>query len=143
MWITDIRDTAGSVLAQELGSEARYQRLDVREEADWLVVIEKILSVDGRIDVVVNNAGITGFEDGFVPQDPEHATLDSWHAIHRTNLDGNGSVRQQRQRAPDPQRAGHHPAGYHRPGQRNARMSRRPQHQQERRRHRPGCLRRG
>jgi NAD(P)-dependent dehydrogenase (short-subunit alcohol dehydrogenase family) len=42
----------------------------------------------GRIDVVVNNAGITGFEDGPVAHDPENATLKNWHDVHRTNLDG-------------------------------------------------------
>jgi NAD(P)-dependent dehydrogenase (short-subunit alcohol dehydrogenase family) len=38
--------------------------------------------------VVVNNAGIAGFESGFVAHDPEHASLDDWRAVHRTNLDG-------------------------------------------------------
>ncbi|MGA2636229.1 MAG: SDR family oxidoreductase [Methylocella sp.] len=42
----------------------------------------------GQLDVLVNNAGITGFEDGLVPHDPEHATLGDWRAIHATNLDG-------------------------------------------------------
>jgi NAD(P)-dependent dehydrogenase (short-subunit alcohol dehydrogenase family) len=36
----------------------------------------------------VNNAGITGFENGPVAHDPENATLQSWHAVHQTNLDG-------------------------------------------------------
>lgn len=38
-------------------------------------------------DVVVNNAGITGFEDGAVPHDPEHASLEAWRAVHLVNLD--------------------------------------------------------
>ncbi len=38
--------------------------------------------------MVVNNAGITGFEEGIVPHDPEHASLADWHQVHRTNLDG-------------------------------------------------------
>jgi 3(or 17)beta-hydroxysteroid dehydrogenase len=36
---------------------------------------------------VVNNAGITGFEQGRGPHDPENASLDDWHAVHRTSLD--------------------------------------------------------
>ncbi|WP_122760458.1 SDR family NAD(P)-dependent oxidoreductase, partial [Pseudomonas viridiflava] len=32
--------------------------------------------------------GITGFEEGAVQQDPEHASLEDWQAVHRTNLDG-------------------------------------------------------
>ena len=31
---------------------------------------------------------ITGLEDDPPPHDPEHAELDRWHAVHRTNLDG-------------------------------------------------------
>ena len=42
----------------------------------------------GGLDVLVNNAGITGFEDGLRPHDPEHASLADWRAVHATNLDG-------------------------------------------------------
>lgn len=80
--VTDIDDEGGQRLADEIG--ARYQRLDVREEADWERVTA---SLDG-LDILVNNAGITGFEEGAVPHDPEHASLEDWHAVHRTNLDG-------------------------------------------------------
>ena len=40
------------------------------------------------IDIVVNNAGITGFEDSPGPHDPENATLAEWHRVHAINLDG-------------------------------------------------------
>ncbi len=80
--ITDIDDALGQQAASELG--ATYQSLDVREEADWL----RVLGGLGRLDILVNNAGITGFEDQWVAHDPEHASLEDWHAVHRTNLDG-------------------------------------------------------
>ncbi len=38
--------------------------------------------------VLVNNAGITGFQEGFGPQDPEHASLKSWRDVHAINSDG-------------------------------------------------------
>ncbi len=41
-----------------------------------------------QMDVVVNNAGITGFEESPAPQDPEHAALEDWRRVHRVNLDG-------------------------------------------------------
>jgi NAD(P)-dependent dehydrogenase (short-subunit alcohol dehydrogenase family) len=40
------------------------------------------------VDVVVNNAGITGFEGGMAPHDPEHAALADWRAVMAVNLDG-------------------------------------------------------
>jgi len=40
------------------------------------------------VDVLVNNAGVTGFEQGMVAHDPEHATLSGWRAVHAVNLDG-------------------------------------------------------
>lgn len=86
--VTDVRDADGSDLAFDLGPAARYHRLDVRREDDWATVTDSILDTFGRLDVVVNNAGITGFEGGPVPHDPEHATLDAWRAVLATNLDG-------------------------------------------------------
>jgi NAD(P)-dependent dehydrogenase (short-subunit alcohol dehydrogenase family) len=86
--VTDIRDAEGAALAATLGPAAHYQRLDVRREQDWTAVVDAALDRYGRLDVVVNNAGITGFEEGPVPHDPEHATLDAWHAVLATNLDG-------------------------------------------------------
>jgi len=40
------------------------------------------------MDIVVNNAGVTGFEGGPAPHDPEHASLAEWRAVHAVNLDG-------------------------------------------------------
>jgi NAD(P)-dependent dehydrogenase (short-subunit alcohol dehydrogenase family) len=82
--LTDIRDVEGERLAASLGPRASYRHLDVRSPADW----EGVMAHVGRLDVLVNNAGITGFEDGIVPHDPEHTTLEAWHAVLATNLDG-------------------------------------------------------
>ncbi len=86
--VTDIDDAAGSAFAASLGAAASYRRLDVREEDAWRRVTEELCERHGGIDIVVNNAGITGFEHGRGPHDPENASLDDWHAVHRTNLDG-------------------------------------------------------
>lgn len=56
VWITDVLDEEGEALGSELG--AQYRHLDVRDEAAWASLVEEIVSVDGRLDVLVNNAGI-------------------------------------------------------------------------------------
>ncbi|MEO1211122.1 MAG: glucose 1-dehydrogenase [Cyanobacteria bacterium J06638_20] len=86
--VTDINDELGQSVAADLALHAIYQHLDVREEADWEKAIALVLERWGKLDVLVNNAGITGFESGIVAHDPEHATLDDWRSVHRTNLDG-------------------------------------------------------
>lgn len=80
--MTDIDAEAGAQAAAELG--CRFQPHDVREEADWQLLAEAVPTAD----VVVNNAGVTGFEDDPGPHDPEHSSLESWRAVHRVNLDG-------------------------------------------------------
>lgn len=80
--VTDIDEAAGAACALELG--ARFIRLDVADEADWLQLAQQVPT----LDVLVNNAGITGFETGVMAHDPEHASLEDWRAVHRVNLDG-------------------------------------------------------
>ncbi len=80
--LTDIDRATGAAAAAELG--CRFIPLDVRSEADWAA----LAAVVPAADVVVNNAGITGFEDSPGPHDPEHASLADWRAVHATNLDG-------------------------------------------------------
>jgi NAD(P)-dependent dehydrogenase (short-subunit alcohol dehydrogenase family) len=88
VYVTDINDPSGEAVAKSLGAKAAYLSLDVREEPDWQRVTAQILAERGALHVVVNNAGITGFEDGLVLHDPEHAALNDWHGVHKTNLDG-------------------------------------------------------
>jgi len=86
--VTDITHARGTDLASELGERASYQPLDVREEEQWVAAMDAVIGRHGCLDVLVNNAGITGFEGGLAAHDPEHATLEAWRAVHRTNLDG-------------------------------------------------------
>lgn len=80
--VTDKDEGAGKAVAASL--ECHFERLDVSCEEDW----ERFATIVPLADVVVNNAGITGFEENQVPHDPEHATLEAWRAVHRVNLDG-------------------------------------------------------
>ncbi|MBI1851728.1 MAG: glucose 1-dehydrogenase [Planctomycetes bacterium] len=86
--LSDIRDDDGRDAAAACGSRAEYVHLDVRDEHDWIQAIAGIIERRGRLDVLVNNAGITGFEDGLVVANPEELTLEHWRAVMATNLEG-------------------------------------------------------
>lgn len=88
VYLSDINDKSGMDVTKDIGDSAYYKRLDVREETNWIDVIGIIKSTHGKLDILVNNAGITGFEEGFAPHDPENVSLENWHEVHRTNLDG-------------------------------------------------------
>ena len=57
----DVIDDLGERVAASLGSAARYEHLDVTLEAEWARVCESIPTTEGRLDVLVNNAGILRF----------------------------------------------------------------------------------
>ena len=54
--IADVADARGQALAAELG--ATYQHCDVGDKAQVDALVTKVLRQHGRIDVLVNNAGI-------------------------------------------------------------------------------------
>ncbi len=62
--------------------------LDVRSEENWQAVMQTIIERFGRLDILINNAGITGFEGNLGPQDPEHASLESWKEVNAVNTEG-------------------------------------------------------
>lgn len=86
--LTDINDDLGTKQTEQLGDRASYIHLDVCDEQKWSDAIAAIIKQHAKLDILVNNAGITGFDIDAGPQDPEHSTLDAWHRVHRTNLDG-------------------------------------------------------
>ncbi|MGP3949294.1 SDR family NAD(P)-dependent oxidoreductase [Streptomyces sp. 7N604] len=60
----DILDDQGEALAKELGeSVATYVHLDVSQEADWQAAVAAAKAAFGKIDGLVNNAGILRFNE--------------------------------------------------------------------------------
>lgn len=59
--LADIQDAPGQALAQELqaqGQQASYVHCDVGRKADVDALVQQVLALHGRIDVLVSNAGI-------------------------------------------------------------------------------------
>ncbi|MEU6079169.1 glucose 1-dehydrogenase [Streptomyces sp. NPDC047108] len=60
----DVLDDQGEALAKELGeSTARYVHLDVSREDDWSAAVTTAKRAFGKIDGLVNNAGILRFNE--------------------------------------------------------------------------------
>jgi NAD(P)-dependent dehydrogenase (short-subunit alcohol dehydrogenase family) len=59
--VTDVQDEAGEQTAAAIradGGDALYVHLDVADEASWRSALEHVLAERGRLDVLVNNAGM-------------------------------------------------------------------------------------
>jgi len=84
--VTDINETTGEETVETIkdqGGRAIFVRHDATKEAAWRQVCEATLAEYGRLDVLVNNAGITGAE---LPPF-EETTLANWQQVMSINLD--------------------------------------------------------
>ena len=85
MVIGDLLDVEGMRVAAEiaeLGGDAMYVHLDVTSEEDWQSAVAAAVSSYGKLDVLVNNAGI--WRRGRV----EDTTVEDWDAIQNVNSKG-------------------------------------------------------
>ncbi len=83
--LTDIDDTAGNALAEHLtgqGHEAIYLNHDVRDEARWQEVVDATEKTYGRLDGLVNNAGVV------VIAMPEDTTLEQYRFVNAVMSEG-------------------------------------------------------
>ncbi len=56
--IADVLDSEGAKTAASIGDAASYHHLDVTNEEAWHALVSEIVEQHGRLDVLVNNAGI-------------------------------------------------------------------------------------
>lgn len=59
--VTDVQDEQGEKTVAEIratGATALFVHLDVSKEEDWKAAVERVLAEYGRLDVLVNNAGL-------------------------------------------------------------------------------------
>lgn len=80
--ITDTDSAAGFALAERLGADACFRVQDVTCARQWEETLDALESHWGKIDVLVNNAGIGVFAD------IEAITLENWQSTLDVNLNG-------------------------------------------------------
>jgi len=80
--LTDLAADAGEALAVDLGAGAHFMSLDVTDEASWSAVAAAAVERFGRIDGLVNSAGIA---QGMPLMEMTYA---DWRRVLAVNLDG-------------------------------------------------------
>lgn len=84
--VTDLQDAKGAELVHEIvaaGGKARYLHHDVTDEAAWAGVVADIEKTEGRLEILVNNAGI-----GIGCPSITMMSLDDWRKQQAVNVDG-------------------------------------------------------
>ena len=84
--VTDVLDEVGQHLAEEIsakGGDARYWHLDTGDEQSVADALAGVVDAYGRLDVLVNNAGISG-----VSKPTDEITLEEWNRVIAINLTG-------------------------------------------------------
>ncbi len=80
--VADVDEAAGRAVVDEIraaGGEATFVRLDVSSEGDWQRAIGEVVAAYGKLNVLVNNAGIS------LGHDVEETTLDEWNRVMGIN----------------------------------------------------------
>ena len=80
--IADVLDEEGEALAAKLGDAATYIRLDVTDRKQWTTAVAAAVACFGKLNVLVNNAGIATF--GAIG---EHRP-EQWDTVIAVNLTG-------------------------------------------------------
>jgi 3alpha(or 20beta)-hydroxysteroid dehydrogenase len=80
--IADVDRAAGEAEAKRLGANASFMLQDVTIAAQWSTVLDAVAAMWGRLDVLVNNAGIANIVD------IENISLETWSRTLNINLTG-------------------------------------------------------
>ena len=81
--ILDICEEKGKTLANDLllaGHQAWFEKMDVTSEEDWADVVNTVINYTGRIDVLVNNAGIN------IRKSIEEMSITEWNTMMSVNV---------------------------------------------------------
>ena len=80
--VVDLNEEQGRAVAEGIvatGGEAWFIRADVTSEADWKAAVDFAVEKGGRLDVLVNNAGIN------IRKPVEEMSIDEWVTMMKVN----------------------------------------------------------
>jgi 3(or 17)beta-hydroxysteroid dehydrogenase len=80
--IADVLEHEGRQVADAIGPDARFERLDVTDEDSWAAVVTATRQHFGKLDVLVNNAGVSGSAE------QDFYSTEAWHRIMAINATG-------------------------------------------------------
>jgi len=80
--VADVLEAEGKKVADSLGGAGRFVALDVTSEAAWQQAIATAVDTFGKLDVLVNNAGISGTFD------PDTLSTSAWDRLMDVNAKG-------------------------------------------------------
>lgn len=82
IYIFDLDTQKGEETVQEIlssGGKASFKKVDLVKENDWMTALKEVLAESGRLDVLVNNAGIN------IRKPIEEMTIDEWNTMMSVN----------------------------------------------------------
>ena len=83
--IGDVLEQDGQRLAESIidaGGQAAFLRLDVTAESDWAAIVQRARDEFGRLDILINNAGILRTKQ------IEHSSVDEYREVIEVNQVG-------------------------------------------------------
>jgi NAD(P)-dependent dehydrogenase (short-subunit alcohol dehydrogenase family) len=88
VFLSDYTDNRWETIKNVFDRRCEFIKLDVRSENNWEIVLQHIHLTIGRLNVLINNAGISGTKLYSPALGLEETTLESWREVHSVNLDG-------------------------------------------------------
>ncbi len=83
--VADVLEKEGRDVVDRItkaGGQARFVTLDVSSEPDWESAVKAVVAAFGKLDVLVNNAGISG------TYDPDTTSTAAWDRLMNVNAKG-------------------------------------------------------